>query len=1297
MTSYWAFGDGGTGTGSPITHTYGASGFYTVKLVVTDGNGCKDSLTRPSYIHVGAMVAAFTYPATACVGSTVVFTNTSTPFLLANWDFGDGGASTSGTGVHAYGTPGTYNVRLIVSDGTCADTIIHSITILPKPVATFTITPEKPCPPPATITYTSTVPPGSTVVWHYGDGGTGSGTTSTHTYSGIGVYTVSMIVTSPAGCIDTVKRLDTMLDLWLTIGATPISGCKPLTVNFNAAAFTSVPFVSTYPYGPLTYSWDFGDGSSPGSGATPSHTYTAVGTYNAVVTVTTGNGCTKTATINIHVGSPPVVTFTAAPRHICYGDSVVFTATVVSGPVDLFVWDFGDGGSSTSSTTITHTYSIPGIFTVTLTPYYLGCKGTPFILTNYITVDSPKAIIAHKYNCSPKTRVNFGDSSLGDDTHIWYFGDGGSSTADNPVHDYPALGTYTVMLTTYNISSGCRDTAYTIIDLFDLTLNIIASDTAICRNETVNFTSVVTGGVAASYEWYINGFIEPWNIYPTLLDTFNTTGWFTIRLITVDGHQCKDTITKTNYVIVAKPVANFSASPVSGCWNLPVLFTDASTDVMPGTFFTNFNWAFGDGGTASVGTPTVSHTYMSAGVYDVREIVTDNIGCKDTLTRPAYITVWRPVPSFYASTTTPCVNSNVTFTNTSGASTYIWRFGDGATSTVTSPTHAYTAPGLYNVTLVATDSHGCVDSITMPSYINVTKPNAAFNMSDSFSVCPPLNVSFTNLSTGATSYYWSFGDGNTSVVPSPTNLYLVPGADTVMLVATNIYGCKDTARRIVRLYGYAGAFSYSPLTGCVPLTVNFNAVVSNVSSLTWDFADGVVTTIATPSTATISHTYTLPGAYVPKLILSDNTGCQNSSVGLDTIKVDQITPKFTTNPNPICEKGTFTFIDSSTSYWMPVNSWLWQYDGTSSTLASPTHTLNAAGTYSVILTVTNAWGCTATIAKDIIVRPPPIIDAGPDTVVCVGDPATLLGTGGVSYVWDPPATLSCTSCNPTLATPTVQSTYTVVGTDVYGCKGTDTVTVGLRTHTFASGWGDTTVCRGTPVPLYDTGGTKFTWIPAAGLSSSTIWNPIAAPQATTTYTVIAQLGSCIPDTNYITVVVNPLPTVDAGPDQRLLAGSQAQIRATGTLMDQIRWSPSESLSCDSCIDPVASMSVTTTYKIDVKTEFGCPASDSVTIYIFCDNSQVFIPNSFTPNGDGQNDVFYPRGMGLKSIKTFRIYNRWGELLFEKEGINLNDASVGWDGFYSGGSPRPDVYVYLLEATCYTGETIFIKGDVTIIR
>ena len=623
-----------------------------------------------------------------------------------------------------------------------------------------------------------------------------------------------------------------------------------------------------------------------------------------------------------------------------------------------------------------------------------------------------------------------------------------------------------------------------------------------------------------------------------------------------------------------------------------------------------------------------------------------------------------------------------------------WTFGDGGTSTATSPTHTYTSPGSYTVTLIVTDVHGCTDTLTNVSYINVTQPIAAFTESDSFSVCAPLSENFTNLSTGATGYSWTFGDGNSSTNISPSDLYITSGFFTVMLIATNAFGCKDTAVEHVNIYGYAGAFSYTPDSGCAPLTVHFSATITNVPNIIWDFGDG--STSSSSSTEDTVHTYTIPGGYIPKLILSDNTGCQNSSAGLDTIKVDAVTTGFKTIS--ACLGTTTDFIDTSSSYWSQVINLLWTFGGgVTSTADSPTHIYSTVGTYTVSLKATDAWGCTSTVTENVVITPPPVITASADTTVCLGDAATLSGYGGSTYTWTPPGTLSCTACNPTSATPTGVTTYTVTGVDSNGCSNNAVVTVSISTQTKSVAFGDTAVCWGTKVQIYDSGATTFTWSPAGGLNSTTIADPIADPTQTTTYTVTAQLGSCAPDVNYVTIIVYPLPTVDAGPDQTLIAGSTAQLKATGNYIFTYNWTPDSTLSCNTCYDPVASMSVTTTYIVDVTSDHGCKNSDSVTIHLFCNSSQIFVPNSFTPNGDGQNDVFYPRGTGVKGIKAFRIYNRWGELLFERDNIEINDASNAWDGSYAGGKPRPDVYVYIVDAVCETGEPIFIKGDVTIIK
>jgi len=1297
FTYAWRFGDGGTGTGSPATHTYSSTGSYNVTLVVTDANGCEDSVTIPSYITVTTgTTAAFTYPDTVCVYSNVTFTNTSGPHIASYWTYGDGNTGTGDPGTNAYGHPGTYTVTLIIYNGSCYDTVRHNIVVLAGPATSFTFTPVEPCPPPSAMTFTGTAPAGTTVTWLYGDGGTGTGVSSAHTYADTGTYTVSMISTNPhTGCTDTITHTFTIYGLVGVISAVAASGCVPEAVTFGVSAYTTAPGPppTPYPYAITGWSWTFGDGSAS-VGSTPTHTYTAEGTYNAVVTITTANGCTVTDTTQIKVGAPPVITFSVSPAHACYHDnSITFTAIIISGPVNGYFWEFGDGTTLSDTTSpVHHTYMVPGVFSETVIPYYNGCPGAPVVLTNNIRIDSPKAVGHDVVLCSPVNNVDFMDVSIGADSQLWLFGDGTTSTLINPTHAYPSDTTYTATLIVNNTASGCSDTAYLIVDLHRPVVNFTASDSAICKDGYAIFTPTVTGGTATSFSWYVNGIYEE-DSSAIYSDTFYTTGRFTVMLIIADQNHCRDTFTRTNYELVAKPVVSFTEVPPTACWPLSATFTDHSTDVA-GASLTSYIWLFGDGATTTITTGTAAHTFTVTGAVTTEEIVTDNIGCKDT--GSLALTIYHPVASFTASNTHPCTHDSVLFTNTStGIVSSYWKFGDGGTSTLNSPWHTYSVAGPYTVTLAVTDSHGCTDTTVSTSYINVSAPAASFYMSDSVSICPPITVHFINTSTGAVSYNWSLGDGSTSAAFGPSDLYIATGYYTVTLIATNSFGCTSEAIGHVDIFGYSGAFSYNADSGCVPLTIHFNALISNVPNIIWDFADG--STSAVSFSDSIVHTYLNPGAYVPKLILSDNSGCKSSSVGADTIKVDAVTPGFTTIPNPVCLGGSFSLSDTSKSYWSVITEQNWTFDGTVSTIPSPTFTINVVGTYPASLTVTDAWGCTANVSENVMVYAPPVITVTPDTTICVGDAATLTGFGGVSYTWSPTATLSCTMCNPTFASPIVITQYTVTGTDEHGCSNTDTTSVFLKTLTVSVARGDTQICDGIITPLYDSGGTKYTWIPGTGLNNPYIADPLASPNVTTTYMAIAQLSSCIPDTNYVTIIVHPLPTVDAGPDQTLVAGSVAQLSATGTLIYKYAWDNTSSLSCDSCPNPVASMTVTTTYTIQVSTTFGCTNSDSVTIHLFCDQSQLFIPNSFTPNGDGQNDVFYPRGTGVSIIKSFRIYNRWGEMLFERSGIQINDASNAWDGTYNGGSPRPDVYVYIIDAICDTGEPMNLKGDVTIIR
>jgi gliding motility-associated-like protein len=1150
------------------------------------------------------------------------------------------------------------------------------------------------------VTFTNNTTGAVSYTWYFGDGSTSTATSPTHTYAANGFYTDSLVAVSAQGCSTVVKKIDDVKirNLILNITPSPTEGCVPLPVNFTSTLTTTTPGLAPYPYpyGPSTYYWQFGDGATSTSTlANPSHTYTTTGVFTVKLTVVTSNGCTVTDSTVVRVGTLPVASFTYTPPSLCARRNVTFTNTSIGG--QYYEWTFGDGSGSTQASPV-HQYLIPGTYTVILTAFNNGCKDT-FMVVNAVTVNPPNAAFEAVYFCDSPTKVKFRNKSQGATSQLWTFGDNTSSTLDSPVHVFPALATYSTRLVTYNATYGCSDTMTLPVELFKGTAQIAADDTAVCWGDSVTLTGNFPGALANSYSWGIlnsTGGLVKNDTGKVIGYRFSNPGKYTVRLAVMDYHGCADTLTKTGYILVARPIVKFKVTDTLGCVPLAVTFTDTSSNTTGATTVSRI-WRFGNGTSASSTATTAAFTYTTAGNYDVRLIVTDNVGCTDSLTKVGYVKARKPVAAFEADDTAACVGQYITFANNSSGAqplSYNWDFGNSTGSTAATPLYAYPAVGSYNVRLIVTDASSCKDTILKTPAITLTRPTASFTASDTQAICPPLLVQYTNTSSSSTvAQQWFFNNGTQSVLPTPTSVYTTTGQWPAVLVAYDAQGCTDTARKTIRILGYSGALTYSPLSGCKPLTVQFTSSIWNVPSLIWDFSDGVT---ATATSTTTSHTYTVPGIYVPKLLFSDGQGCIASSVGLDTIKVDGVTAGF--KWGPACVGQPVQFTDTSKSRFSAVSGWLWTLPGgATTTTQNPQQQFPGLGTFNVTLVATNAKGCSDTITKQVTINPLPVIDAGGDTVVCINDAVGLQASGGVSYTWTPTTTLD----NPNIATPkaspTVPTVYRVVGTDANGCSNTDTVRVRVKTKTTSFVGRDTSVCSGSAVRLLAYGADVYQWVPSAGLDNATSGTPFASPGQTVTYLVIAREGTCLPDTNKVKVTVNPKPDVSAGPDIRIVAGGSGVISATGTATDAFSWSPSEGLSCTDCSAPTAAPKRTTTYEVVGTNNFGCSDSDDVTVFVQCNGSQVFVPNTFTPNGNGANDRFYPHGIGLDKVNSFRIYNRWGEIVYQKSNFAINDASAGWDGTYGGEKLPPDVFVYVLEAVCDNGEPLIWKGDVTLIR
>jgi gliding motility-associated-like protein len=246
-----------------------------------------------------------------------------------------------------------------------------------------------------------------------------------------------------------------------------------------------------------------------------------------------------------------------------------------------------------------------------------------------------------------------------------------------------------------------------------------------------------------------------------------------------------------------------------------------------------------------------------------------------------------------------------------------------------------------------------------------------------------------------------------------------------------------------------------------------------------------------------------------------------------------------------------------------------------------------------------------------------------------------------------------------------------------------------------------TLCVGQSVSLRASGAERYEWFPSTWLDNPAIASPRSTPASTIRYSVIGHDSrNCFADTGFINLKVYPIPRISIKVGQRINLTSGASVKLeTQNSGDVTRWNwfPNVALSCSTCPEPVASPKQNITYTVTATNDGACVARDQVTVTMICDNGNVFIPNTFSPNSNGTNDAFYPRGSGIMSVKSMKVFNRWGQIVFQRSNFDPNNAAQGWDGKFNSVDVQTDVYVYLIEIVCENQVIIPLKGNVTLLR
>jgi len=750
-----------------------------------------------------------------------------------------------------------------------------------------------------------------------------------------------------------------------------------------------------------------------------------------------------------------------------------------------------------------------------------------------------------------------------------------------------------------------------------------------CAGSSGSATVSATGGVP--------GYTYSWLPSGQTTSTANalTAGTHTVTI--VDSCGC-NTLVKT-VVVSEYPqiVSSFTSTKI--CLGDSTKFSDSSTVILGS--IPSWKWDFGDGSPVDTAQNPV-HLFANAGIYNTTLIVKSNSGCSDTITNPVAV-YYNPVASF--STSDVCFGNSVQFINMSNvdSSTSIagnfWIFGDGVTSNLLSPVHYYNDADSYSVILVTTTIDGCNAAFSNSVHV-YDPPVSSFT---SINNCLFDSTIITNTSVNPTmgtigSWLWDFGDGSplNSTIWSPSHLYSAPGNYhlTLITLSSNL-GCPDTLKDSITVYPMPVAdFSFTNV--CLNQAVNFidssQVPSGNIAGWIWVFGDGSpFSSIQNPN-----HTYANPGTFSVTSLVTTNNSCKDS---ISKSIVVHPLPIANYNTSNVCDGNIVQFSDLATI--LPTDTilqWTWSFgDGSAASFTQNTSHLYAEnGPYTVQLNIVSNFGCMDSISKISVVNPNPVVlFTGNDTVGC--EPLCV----------------------------TFQNSSSVTAGAIASC-------------TWNFGDGSSSGNLDSPNHCYTN-------------------NSVFAPNYfTITLTATSDSGcvSTISKNNYITVYPNPVASFTVLPQTTSITDPVISITDLSTGANFWYWNFGDLDTSSATTPSPHTYADTGTYTITLitSTQYNCIDTTSHTVVIEPD-FLFYIPNAFTPNDDGINDIFSGKGVFIVNYEM-SIFDRWGNKIFFSD-----DTTKGWDGRANHGNEiaQGDVYIYSIKITDINKRKHSYRGIVKLVR
>lgn len=1150
ITSWlWDFGNGRGSSQQNPTASFQSPGNYSIRLVVTDANGCKGTITKFSYIEViPAPVASFRIrDSVACslpFNTGFIDSSISVQPLKYLWNFGDGNSSTLSNPSHTYQTAGNFTVRLEVENefGCKDDTVrtgsieVEAFSINTEISDTFGCIPAK-------ITYQATANvPVASYQWNFGNGETSSTASGTVSYSNIGSYNIQLNAISSNGCqASSTRNVRIGNTPIVDFTAAPLQACRaPLTVQF-----------SNLSQGGSSYIWSFGDGTFS-SEENPIKTYTRRDSFFVRLSATSAEGCSFTLNKwNFIIIQEPSISIIASSEGGCLPFTTTFRLEKIGpGTISNVLWDFGNGNSFQGINPPPQVYTTTGKFTIRAIVYFSDGNCQDKIVTTRISVGNPPPNFSGSIS-SPEVCAN-GVLTLtatggAGANFIWDMGNGDTVIGRIADYRYKTPGAYTIRLTAIN--SGCPVT----ITIGQVKVNPPSASfniSPLCNGLTVNFRNTSVGATSSVWE-FGDGSSSETNNNQNVVHTYPSKGLYNVRLIVFNSASgCSDTVSRQIDLRNERPVLRLN--PQIGCSPLQVTFRDTSGN------FRTFRWELPD---TSLSGNNRSITLTQPGAYSVNVITLDQQGCRDTFRFPDLIRVAKPEAGFSFDPVGGCAPITVNFRDTSKSAftsinSWSWNFGGLGNSTQRNPTFSFSVTDTVPITLIVIDNLGCRD--TIESLIPVSFPKAQFT-ADFNSICTNKPFPLQNQSFGvALKYFWDFGNGTFSNEPNPQPIYDQEGEYTISLLVIDGNQCRDSVKKsnFVKVENFTYDFSAdNTFKNCPELITQFSISPADIlfNEAFWDFGNGNKSTDTSRFPVNI---YTEAGNYDVSLMLEDFRGCRDTIVKPAFVRIEGPSGKFIVEPDSGCVPLDVVFQAEIRN--SKVNFWDFG-DGRSlldtNNLSTIELRYNNPGRAATSLVLDDGLGCVVLVRGptvfvsfvDAEILPSTLISCNQEEVTFTDMSRTMGFSPIVSRIWNfGDGTIanedSIITHNYDINN-TRPFTVKLTATNTFGCFDTDSTIISVYNEPLLTTDGDKTVCRGDEVQLNASGVAFYEWFPDVNIDQIDIPNPKVKPLMDTEYIVKGyDVPNCV---GYDTVRIKVVDRVTgyAGTDTSICLGGEVILSA----------------------------------------------------------------------------------------------------------------------------------------------------------